>query len=136
MLPDGTKFWGTIQTSMPFMDSVSQTQAVTIKVNSPQQIPQNLVAKVRIVKTSKPAAPSLPLAAVLSDETHTQFWVMKLINDSTAVKVPVKKGMETNDRIEIISPEFKPAEKIIVTGNYGLPDTANIQIESPFKTTE
>ncbi|HXL54630.1 MAG TPA: hypothetical protein VN958_00140, partial [Chitinophagaceae bacterium] len=55
-------------------------------------------------------------------------WVMKIIDDSTAVKVPVKKGIETGDRIEILSPAFNPSEKILLTGNYGLPDTAKVTI--------
>lgn len=130
-MPDGERIPGTIQTSMPFMDSVSQTQLVSIKINLPRQIPQNLVAKVRLVKSFKPASSSLPIAAVLSDETHLEFWVMKLINDSTAVKILVKKGIETNDRIEIISPAFKPKDRIVMTGNYGLPDTARVKIEVP-----
>ncbi len=129
-LPDGTRLLGTIQTSMPFMDSASQTQAVAIRVHSPQQIPQNLVAKVKIVKTSRAAAASLPKAVVLSDETQSEFWVMKLLNDSTAIKVPVKRGIETGDKIEIISPAFNPADRFILTGNYGLPDTAKIKIEA------
>ena len=57
-------------------------------------IPQNLVAKVKIVKVSKTAAATLPKNSVLSDETQSEFWVMKMINDTTAVKVPVKKGIE------------------------------------------
>ena len=131
VLPGDERIQGIIQTSMPFMDSVSQTQEVAIKVNTSRQIPQNLVAKVRILKISKSAAASLPAAAILSDETHTEFWVMKLINDSTAVKVPVKKGIETAGKVEIISPVFNPKERIIITGNYGLADTASIRIETP-----
>jgi multidrug efflux pump subunit AcrA (membrane-fusion protein) len=127
-LPDGTRLLGTVQTSLPFMDSLSQTQAVAIRVHSPQQIPQNLVARVKIVKSSKAAAASLPKAAVLSDETQSEFWVMKLIDDSTAVKVAVKKGIETGDKIEIISPSFTPAERFVLTGNYGLADTAKISL--------
>lgn len=129
-LPDGERLLGSVQSFMPFMDSVSQTQAVAIKVNLPHQIPQNLVAKIKIIKVSKAAASSLPKAAVLSDETQSEFWVMKMISDSTAVKVPVKKGIETGDRIEILSPTFNPADKIIITGNYGLPDTAKVKIET------
>ena len=125
-LPDGTRLLGTVQTSMPFMDSLSQTQAVAIRIHSLQQIPQHLVARVKIVKTSKAAAASLPKAAVLSDETQSEFWVMKLINDSIAVKVPVKKGIETGDKIEIVSPSFNPSERFLLTGNYGLGDTAKI----------
>ena len=133
-LPDGTRLLGTVQTSMPFMDSLSQTQAVAIRVNAPKQIPQNLVARVKIIKTSKAAAASLPKAAVLSDETQSEFWVMKLINDSTAVKVTVKKGIETGDKIEIVSPSFNPSERFVLTGNYGLTDTAKISLPQAGKT--
>jgi multidrug efflux pump subunit AcrA (membrane-fusion protein) len=129
-LPGGERILGTIQTSMPFMDSVSQTQAVAIKINVPKQIPQGLVAKVKIVTTSKAAASSLPKAAVLSDEEQVNHWIMKLINDSTAIKVDVKTGIQTGDKIEIVSPNFSPNEKIILTGNYGLSDTAKIVIDT------
>ncbi|MEO6455484.1 MAG: RND transporter, partial [Ginsengibacter sp.] len=87
-------------------------------------IPPGLVAKVKIIKISKASASSLPKAAVLSDETQSEFWVMKMIDDSTAIKVPVKTGVETTDKIEILSPEFSPKDKILLTGNFGLPDTA------------
>jgi len=123
-LPDGERLQGIIQTSMPFIDSVSQTQAVAIKVNVPHQVPPGLVAKVKIIKVSKASTSSLPKGAVLSDETQTEFWVMKMINDSTAVKVPVKTGVETTEKVEILSPEFSPKDKILLTGNFGLPDTA------------
>ena len=53
VLPGDERMQGKVQTSLPFMDSVSQTQEVAIKVNTSRQIPQNLVAKVRILKTSK-----------------------------------------------------------------------------------
>ncbi len=70
----------------------------------------------------------VPKKAVLGNETQTEFWVMKLINDSTAIKVDVSKGFENNDEIEITKPEFLPTDRIILTGNYGLPDTARITI--------
>lgn len=126
-LPDGEKFWATVKPSLPIMDSASQTQAVSLYVNAPHPIPVNLVAKVRIVKESKPAAQTLNKKAVLSNETQTDFWVMKMINDSTAVKVPVKTGIESGGKVEIISPEFQPKDKILLNGNYGLEDTAKVK---------
>ena len=127
-LPDGTKLTGTATSSMPTVDTVSQTQSIVIKVNSNAPIPENLVAKARIVKSAKNNTASLPKSAVLSNETQTEFWVMKLINPTTAVKTPVKKGIEAGDRIEILSPKFSPQDKIVVTGNYGLADTAKVKI--------
>ncbi len=127
-LPDGEKMYGVIQEGMPIMDSVSQTQGMVIRATTTHSIPQNLVAKVKIVKMAKAAATALPKAAVLANETQNSFWVMKMINDSTAVKVPVKKGIETTDKVEIVSPNFNPADRILLTGNYGLGDTAKVVI--------
>ena len=127
-LPDGTHLTGMVASMMPNVDSVSQTQGVLIKVPSSISIPQNLIAKVRIVKTQKSNAVSLPKQALLTNEAQTNFWVMKMIDSITAVKVPVIKGMETTDRVEIIRPLFSTTDKILVSGNYGLPDTAKVKI--------
>ena len=128
ILPDGEKLVGTITGNMPAMDAGSQTQRVILKVSANHAIPENLIAKVRVVKSFKGNAYSLPKASVLSDETPSEFWVMKMINDTIATKVPVKKGIETSDRIEILSPFFTASDKILVSGYYGLGDTAKVQI--------
>jgi multidrug efflux pump subunit AcrA (membrane-fusion protein) len=127
-LPDGTKLTGKVASFMPAVDTLSQTQGVVIKVNSNISIPENLVARARIVKSAKSNTISLPKSAILSNETQTEFWVMKLINPTTAVKTPVTKGIESGDRVEILTPKFSNQDKIVVTGNYGLPDTAKVKI--------
>ena len=127
LLPDGKKMMARISSAMPVVDSASQTQNIILKVNE-KNLPINLIAKVRVIKTEKANAVSLPKQSVLSDETQTNFWVMKLIDDSTAAKVPVTKGLEINDRIEILSPKFLTSDKFLLTGNYGLADTARIKI--------
>ena len=127
LLPDGKKMMARIASAMPIVDSASQTQNIILKVNE-KNLPINLIGKVRVIKTEKINAVSLPKQSVLSDETQTNFWVMKLIDDSTAAKVPVTKGLAINDRIEIISPKFLTSDKFLLTGNYGLADTARIKI--------
>lgn len=127
LLPDGKKMMARISSAMPIVDSASQTQNIILKVNE-KNLPINLIGKVRVIKTEKANAVSLPKQSVLSDETQTNFWVMKLIDDSTAAKVPVTKGLEINDRIEIVSPKFLTSDKFLLTGNYGLADTARIRI--------
>ena len=126
-LPDGQKLAGTITDITAMVDSATQTQNLYIKVG-PNQLPVNLVAKVAIVKTAKTNAMLLPKQAVLANETQTDFWVMKVTDSTTAVKVPVKKGLETNGQIEILSPVFTDTDRFVLTGNYGLPDTATIKI--------
>jgi len=127
-LPGNTKVTATVKSFMPSVDTVAQTQGVQLRVNTSQQIPENLVAKARIVKSAKTNTISLPKSAVLANETQTEFWVMKLINPTTAVKVPVKEGIQSGDRVEILSPRFTPQDKILATGNYGLTDTAKVKV--------
>jgi len=127
-LPDGEKLTGMVSGSLPSVDPSSQTQSIFIKVNTSHPIPENLVAKVSIPKTLKGNTVSLPKAAVLTDETQSEFWIMKMIDSSTAIKVPVTKGIETSDRVEILTPPLSAADKILLTGNYGLSDTAKVRI--------
>lgn len=128
VLPGGETLQGKVASFLPQMDSASQTERITIKVASGHNIPENLIAKVRILKREKPDAVSVPRAAVLTDETQSEYWIMKMQGNNTAVKVPVKKGMETADRIEILSPALSDQDRILITGNYGLDDTARVKI--------
>lgn len=127
-LPGNQQVKGTVSSFMPSVDTLAQTQGVVIRINSSQQIPENLVARARIIKSTKTNTTSLPKAAVLANETQTEFWVMKLTNDSTAIKVPVTKGIESGDKVEIVSPKFSSGDRVIINGNYGLADTAKIKI--------
>jgi biotin carboxyl carrier protein len=129
VLTDNTVIKGTISKELTSVDPVAQTQSYVVIPLSEINIPENLIAKIRIVKHTKEKAIVLPKSALLANETETEFWVMKLINDSTAVKVSVKKGIEATDKVEIIEPVFNENDRIILTGNYGLGDKAKISIE-------
>ena len=71
----------------------------------------------------------VPKAAVLTDETQSQFWVMKITDSNIAVKVPIQKGMENSGEVEILSPAFSDKDRILISGNYGLADTAKVSIQ-------
>ncbi len=128
VLPDNTAIKGTITHKLADMDIASQTIRYVVKPFSADRIQGNLIANINLVKSTKEKAMVLPKEAVLGNETETEFWVMKLINDSTAVKTIVDKGFENNNEVEIIKPEFLPSDRILLTGNYGLPDTAKVKI--------
>ena len=127
-LPDATARYASVQKFLPAVDPTSQTQNVILKINGKQDVPENLIVKVRINKTSRFKTISLPKSAVLSDETETDFWIMKMINTTTAVKIPVQKGIQTEDKIEIISPVLTYKDKILLTGNYGVADTIQVKV--------
>ena len=128
ILADGSKFNGIINSALPTVDAVSQTQNMLIKISSDKNIPENLIAKVIIIKSGKAKTLQLPKAAVLTNDVQSEFWVMKMIDSNTAVKVLIKKGLETKEKVEILQPIFMPTDKILLTGNFGLPDTAKVII--------
>jgi biotin carboxyl carrier protein len=128
LLPDGEQLVGRIMTALPAVDSLAQTQRIVVKVNATHPIPENLIGKVRMVRSSAIAVQALPRSAVLTNETEDVFWVMKMINDSTAVKTIVKKGMEDGQSVQIISPVFRASDRLVTVGNYGLADTAKVKI--------
>jgi biotin carboxyl carrier protein len=128
VLPDNSQINGTITGKLSEMDLQSQTIRYVIKPSTKEHLPGNLIASVNLVKSTNDKAMVLPKQSVLGNETQTEFWVMKLINDSTAIKVLVNKGFENNDEVEIVSPKFLPSDRIVLTGGYGLSDTARVSI--------
>lgn len=128
-LPDGVKLKGAVSGTMPTVDSLAQTQRFILQVNTRKEIPEGLVAKVRLIKVRHNQAQTLPKAAILANETEDEFWVMKLINDSIAVKVKVDKGIESSTDVEVLRPRFLKSDRIITSGSYGLPDTAKVKIQ-------
>lgn len=127
-LPDATTRQAVVDKFLPTVDAASQTQNVVLKINGKQDIPENLIVKVRIKKTANVKAVSLPKAAILTDETETNFWIMKLIDNNTAVKTPIRKGIEIDDKIEVLSPVLTSKDKILITGNYGVADTIKVRV--------
>jgi biotin carboxyl carrier protein len=120
---------GIIERKLPVMDIQSQTENFVVQPGITENLPENLVAKIFITTNKKKQSLVLPKATVLANETLTEFWVMKLINDSIAVKIPVKKGMENDSQIEILSPVLSKTDRILSSGNYGLPDTAKVTLK-------
>ncbi len=128
ILPDSSILQGILEKPMPTVDAAAQTQNYIISVNTSRLIPENLLAKVIFVKSSKQNVQTLPKEAILTDETQNNFWVMKLLNDTTAIKITIRKGIETNENVEILEPQFSGKDLILVSGNFGLPDTAKIHV--------
>jgi multidrug efflux pump subunit AcrA (membrane-fusion protein) len=127
-LPDGEVVQAHITSQIPEMDKSVQMERYVLRVSATLNLPEGLIANVKIPTVSKSGATILPKSAVLSDETQTDFWVMKVVHDTLAIKTPVEKGIETKDSVEIKSPALLATDKILVSGNYGLSDTAYVKV--------
>lgn len=129
-LPDNSMHMAQFTRSLTSMNVMAQTQTVLAKTNEILYLPENMIVKVIVNKGSSGDKQILPKECVLSDEMMENFWVMKIINDSTAIKIPVTIGNKSNNSTEVITPRFGQTDRIISTGNYGLPDTAFVRIKN------
>ncbi|MGI4863322.1 MAG: efflux RND transporter periplasmic adaptor subunit [Janthinobacterium lividum] len=128
VLPDSTRLQGTVLAPLASV-SPGQSEVYLVRpINPKGVIPENLIVQVRLTQTKRPNAQTLPTPCVLADETLHHFWVMKLVNDSTAIKIPVTLGVQQPDETEIKSPIFGPQDRILSAGNYGLADTAKVKV--------
>jgi hypothetical protein len=127
--PDGKIIQSTVQEEVPFVDVASQTQSFLIRFPGNQLLPENMNLIVHIPVKQKQNAISLPLEAIQTNETQDEFWVMKLVNDSLAIKVPVTVGLQNDSLREIIS-GVGINDKVIVKGAYGLVDSSLVKMQS------
>lgn len=128
VLPDQSRHAATFTTPLTTMNALAQTQTILAKTNDQIFLPENLIVKVLINKNKEVSQQILPKACVLSDEMLENYWVMKLLNDSTAIKVDVTLGSRDAELVEILKPQFQKDDKFLLSGNYGLPDTTSVQI--------
>jgi hypothetical protein len=127
-LPDNSTHPAIITTPLTSMNTLAQTQTILAKSSDALFLPENLIVKVQVMKSTTKNKQIIAKPCVLSDEMMQEFWVMKLINDSTAVKVPITIGNKNEKEVELNSPQFSADDRIIINGNYGLADTAFVKI--------
>jgi hypothetical protein len=129
ILPDSTIIPAVFGRSLNTVDVNSQTILIRIIPIKKIFLPEGLNARLNVKTASFRNAQVLPESAMLSDETMQHFWIMKLINDSVAVKIPVKQGLRQGIWVQIVNPVFNLSDRFIIEGNFGLSDTAKIEVE-------
>lgn len=130
LMPEGQIISGRISNLLATTEVNTQTETYYVRTSNAVNIPEGVNVKAFLVISRGAETQILPRSAILSNETLSEFWVMKIINDSTAVKTSVTPGKITGDEIEILKPEFLPEDKIVISGNYGLSDTALVSIST------
>ncbi len=128
ILPDSSVITGTFTNILPQIDEVSQTEKVLADLNNKSFIPENIIVKVLFDKSTKHEVQVLAKECIQTNALMSEFWVMKLINDSTVVKIPVQTGNQSHDKIEILLPLFEEGAKFVSEGGYGLGDTTIVGI--------
>ncbi|MCF6184878.1 MAG: HlyD family efflux transporter periplasmic adaptor subunit [Bacteroidales bacterium] len=127
ILPDNTEITGHISKYLPQVDEASQTVKLLANIKTKQFLPENMIVKVLLDKSTKHKAQILTKKCLQTDALMKKFWLMKLINDSTAVQIEVETGNQNHEKVEILSPEFSLDDEFISEGAYGLTDTVLIE---------
>lgn len=127
-IPGRTPAEGTVLRSIPSVDMTSQTQSYIIQCTE-TTLPENLNVAVKIPVRSVQNAVAVPKRAVLSNETQDEFWVMTMLDDSTAVKRDIRKGIENDSLVQVLDPVLTVRDEVVSDGGYGLPDTAHVAIQ-------
>ena len=128
VLNEDSKFEGTVYQILPTVDEANQTQQVLIKPNTNKKLPENLNLSVELMKARHNSTCLVPREAIMTNETQTEFWVMKVVNNKIAIKVPIKKGIENNNTVEAISSGLTNSDLVIIEGAYGLNDSTVVRL--------
>mgnify|MGYP003627097100 FL=1 len=127
-LPNKEKKTAFFYKAIPTVDAISQTQQILFKLKKFTPLPENLNVLIKIPILERSKTILINKEAVLANETQDEFWVMKVTENNVALKINIKKGLENNKDVEILSPKLKLTDKIIVKGAYGLPDSTQVKI--------
>lgn len=127
-LPDGKVLNAQIGSPMASMNTASQSQLYKAKANI-GFLPEGLIARVSILKNASVSSMQiLPRQAVQCDVSMQKYWIMRLANDSLAVKQEVQIGNGDKNNIEILSPVLLPSERIVLDGSYAMEDSTLVKI--------
>jgi hypothetical protein len=129
LLSDNTTVDGVIHQILPIIDEANQTQTILIKPDTSRQLPENLNLTIQFIYEKHIDSFLATRKAIMTNETQSEFWVMKIVNNNLAVKIPILKGIENDSIVEVLSSDLNINDLIISEGAYGLPDSTIVRIE-------
>ncbi len=127
-LPDGRFINGTIGTSLPTASYDDQTNRFLVYPETIAGLAENMHVKIIVKNIEIKNGIFVPKQSLYANEELNKFWVLKVIDDTLAVQLPVNPGVETGFWVQLINPDLKTSDPIIFTGGYALPDSALINI--------
>lgn len=128
ILPDERKIKGKVGYSLPIADNTDQTNQFLITPEISQRLPENIHVKIEIQDQEIKDGIFIPKSAVYSNEELTKYWVMKVIHDSLALKIPIHRGYETDSLVQITNSNIGPTDNLIYRGGYGLADSSYVNV--------
>jgi len=132
-LPNGTTLKGLFERKLSQSSLFNQKQPYVVRLLKFQFLTQDINLTVKSLNSEIKNGFFISKKTLYANEEQTNFWVMKIINDSTAIKTSVNLGYQDDSIIQLLNPALKLSNKIISNGGYGLSDTAQVHIIHPKK---
>jgi len=114
--------------ALPVIDPVAQSQTFLIALPN-HNLPENLNVIVKTIYKNAPKAICVPHEALQTNELMTDFWVMKIIGDSLAVKERVKPLIRNDSLVQIESEHVKLNDWIVTEGSYQMQDSTLVSVQ-------
>lgn len=114
---------------LPIIDVIAQSQTFLIALPN-QRLPENLNVIVKTIYKKSSQSISIPHEALQTNELMTDFWVMKITNDSLAIKTPVKPLLSNDSLVEVKSNNLKLNDWVVTEGSYQMQDSTLVSIQN------
>ncbi len=130
-LPNGMKIKGIFKRKLAQTDLFTQKQPYVVYPLTKQFFAENINLTIQKLNREIKTGLFVPKKAIYTNEEQTKFWIMKLINDTTAIKIPIGIGFQNDSIIQLLNTPLNKSSKIISDGGYGLADTAFVHVITP-----
>jgi len=127
LIPDGSRIVATITQKLATVDALSQTQTYLIELPN-TDLPEGLSVQVKLLDQESKDVLTIPKSALQTNELLTDYWVLKVEDDTLAVKTAVIPTLKNDTITGIISEGLKPNDQVITQGAYQMQDSTFIKI--------
>jgi RND family efflux transporter MFP subunit len=126
--PGGGTWPARVVTQPAAVDPATTTASLILDFVRPAGLPAGAPVQVEIAGAEHPDAVIAPAAAVVQEGPET--FVYTVDAQSKAHRVPVTLGIRNGAEIEVLS-GVEPGARVIVEGQNGLPDGAEVALQAP-----
>ncbi|MWW26016.1 efflux RND transporter periplasmic adaptor subunit [Algibacter lectus] len=119
---------GKITSKLPTIDPLAQSQVFLIALPN-ANLPENLNVQVKTIYREDATAMTIPQTALQTNELLSEFWVLKIVNDSMALKQKVMPLLRNDSIVQVKSESLKVNDLVITEGGYQMQDSTIVSFK-------
>ncbi|SFZ94226.1 HlyD family secretion protein [Flaviramulus basaltis] len=128
ILQNGEVLNAKVTGTLPTIDLAAQSQVFLIALPN-ANLPENLNVEVRTVYKEDATAMTIPKTALQTNELLTEYWVLKVVNDSMALKQKVEPLLKNDSLVQIKSEDIHVNDLVITKGGYQMQDSTIVSFK-------